>query len=314
MRRARVPRQRSRPSRSARSWRWPANRPSRAICRSATGARANWPAKRSGAASWTVSRTARSGGFLKGADLKPHRVRGWLTPKPDPEFETKCADIGTVYHDAPAAAQQDIRTVSIDEMTGVQALERAAPDLPMQPGKGARREFEYIRHGTQTLIAAFDVVSGKVIGTVGDTRTEQDYVSFLQSVFSVGTASTKWRVVADNLNTHVSEGVVRLVADLCGRGASPTFGSGVPCSATSIPIACCGRHFCATVPRCRTPSPCSPRPKQPSRSPRASLTMSPWRPASPWPRPTVCRSTIPVWSRRTFPRVRPNRCRAGRPF
>ena len=117
---------------------------------------------------------------------------------------------------APAAAQQDVRTVSIDEMTGVQALERAAPDLPMQPGKVLRREFEYIRHGTQTLIAAFDVVSGKVIGTVGDTRTEQDYVSFLQSVFAVGTSTTTWRVVADNLNTHVSESVVRLVADLCG--------------------------------------------------------------------------------------------------
>jgi hypothetical protein len=65
-------------------------------------------------------------------------VRGWLTPKPDPEFETKCADIGTVYHEAPAAAQQDVRTVSIDEMTGVQALERAAPDLPMRPGKVTR--------------------------------------------------------------------------------------------------------------------------------------------------------------------------------
>ena len=143
-------------------------------------------------------------------------MRGWLTPKPDPEFETKCADICTVYHDAPAAAQQDVRTVSIDEMTGVQALERAAPDLPMQPGKVVRREFEYIRHGTQTLIAAFDVVSGKVIGTVGDTRTEQDYLSFLHSVFALGTSTTKWHVVADNLNTHVSESVVRLLADLCG--------------------------------------------------------------------------------------------------
>lgn len=143
-------------------------------------------------------------------------MRGWLTPKPDPEFETKCADICTVYHGAPTAAQQDVRTVSIDEMTGMQALERAAPDLPMQPGKVARREFEYIRHGTQTLIAAFDVVSGKVIGTVGDTRTEQDYVSFLESLFATGTSTTAWRVIADNLNTHVSEGVVRLVADLCG--------------------------------------------------------------------------------------------------
>ena len=143
-------------------------------------------------------------------------MRGWLTPKPDPEFEPKCADIGTVYHEAPAAAQQDVRTVSIDEMTGVQALERAAPDLPMRPGKVTRREFEYIRHGTQTLIAAFDVATGTVIGTVGDTRTEQDYLSFLQSLFAVGTSTTKWRVVADNLNTHVSESVLRLLADRCG--------------------------------------------------------------------------------------------------
>jgi transposase len=143
-------------------------------------------------------------------------VRGWLTPKPDPEFATKCADICTVYHDAPAAAQPDLRTVSIDEMTGVQALERAAPDLPMQPGKVQRRAFEYIRHGTQTLIAAFDVVSGTVIGTVGDTRTEQDYASCLKTLFATGTPTTKWRVIADNLNTHVSESVVRLVADLCG--------------------------------------------------------------------------------------------------
>lgn len=143
-------------------------------------------------------------------------MRGWLTPKPDPEFETKCADICTVYHTAPAAVAQDIRTISIDEMTGVQALERAAPDLPMQPGKIARREFEYIRHGTQALIAAFDVVSGKVIGAVGDTRTEQDYARFLESLFATGTSTTAWRVVADNLNTHVSESVVRLVADLCG--------------------------------------------------------------------------------------------------
>jgi transposase len=142
-------------------------------------------------------------------------VRGWLTPKPDPEFETKCADICTVYHAAPAPAQQDVRTVSIDEMTGVQALERAAPDLPMQSGKLARREFEYVRHGAQTLIAAFDVVSGQVIGAVGDTRTEQDYTNFLESLFATGTSTTTWHVVADNLNTHVSDSVVRLVADLC---------------------------------------------------------------------------------------------------
>ena len=113
-------------------------------------------------------------------------MRGWLTPKPDPEFESKCAEVCTLYHEAPAAAQQDVRTVSVDEMTGVQALERAAPDLLVQPGKVARREFEYIRHGTQTVIAAFDVATGQLTASVGDTRTEQDYANFLDTLFAAG--------------------------------------------------------------------------------------------------------------------------------
>ena len=143
-------------------------------------------------------------------------MRGWLTSKPDPDFETKCADICSAYVQAHEAAKQDIRTVSIDEMSGVQALERAAPNLPMKPGKTERREYEYKRHGTQTVIAGFDVVTGQVHATVGDTRTEEDYVRFLESLFTSGSATTSWRVVCDNLNTHVSEGVVRLVVRLCG--------------------------------------------------------------------------------------------------
>ena len=143
-------------------------------------------------------------------------MRGWLTAKPDPEFEAKCADVCTIYKDAAAAVPQGVRTVSVDEMTGVQALERAAPDLPMRPGDPVRREFEYIRHGTQTLIAAFDVATGQVLGIVGETRTEQDYVSFLEALFATGAPTTRWHVVADNLNTHVSESVVRLVAGLSG--------------------------------------------------------------------------------------------------
>ncbi len=74
-----------------------------------------------------------------------------------------------------------------------------------------RRGFDYVRHGTQTLIAAF----GRVLGVVGDTRTEQDYASFPKTLFATGAPTTAWHVVADNLATHVSESVVRLVADLC---------------------------------------------------------------------------------------------------
>jgi hypothetical protein len=109
-----------------------------------------------------------------------------------------------------------VQTVSIDEMTGIQALERAAPSLPMKPGHVERREFEYIRHGTKALIAAFDVASGKIRGTIGDTRTEADFAAFLEGLFALAPPTAPWEVVCDNLNTHMSEGVTRLVADLCG--------------------------------------------------------------------------------------------------
>jgi transposase len=120
-----------------------------------------------------------------------------------------------VYQAAPAAAEQGGQTVSIDEMTGIQALERAAPNLPMKPGHVERREFEYIRHGTKTLIAAFDIATGKVRGSTADTCTEADFVSFLETLFA-SAPTARWKVVCDNLNTHISEGVIRLVAGLCG--------------------------------------------------------------------------------------------------
>ena len=121
-----------------------------------------------------------------------------------------------MYQAAAAAAEQGGQTVSIDEMTGIQALERAAESLPMKPGHVERREFEYVRHGTKALIAAFDVATGKVRGTVGDTRTEADFVAFLGALFASAPATARWDVVCDNLNTHMSEGVARLVAELCG--------------------------------------------------------------------------------------------------
>jgi len=121
-----------------------------------------------------------------------------------------------VYQAAPTAAEHGVQTVSIDEMTGIQALERAAKSLPMKPGYVERREFEYIRHGTKALIAAFDVATGQVRGSIGDSRTEADFVSFLDNLFASAPPTAPWKVVCDNLNTHMSEGVTRLVAALCG--------------------------------------------------------------------------------------------------
>jgi hypothetical protein len=101
-------------------------------------------------------------------------------------------------------------------MSGIQALERIAPGLSMAPGKVERREFEYLRHGTQTLIAAFDVSTGKVEGMVGNTRTEQDFARFFDDLLNSAAAHTKWDIVCDCLNIHLSESIVRLVARACG--------------------------------------------------------------------------------------------------
>jgi len=109
-----------------------------------------------------------------------------------------------------------VRTLSIDEMTGIQALEHLAPRLAMRPGQVERREFEYKRHGTQTLIAAFDVATGSLQGAVGESRTEADFAAFLDTRLGDGMADQQWRIVCDNLNIHLSESAVRLVARHCG--------------------------------------------------------------------------------------------------
>jgi transposase len=102
-------------------------------------------------------------------------------------------------------------------MSGIQALERKAPDLAMRPGKIRRREFEYIRHGTQTLIASFDVAKGEVIqSSVGDTRTEVDYLLHVQQTIATDPQATKWHLIMDCLNIHQSESLVRYVAEVEG--------------------------------------------------------------------------------------------------
>ncbi len=88
-------------------------------------------------------------------------MKGWLTAKKDEYFDERCQDVCETCQRALEREEQGIKTISIDEMTGIQALERAAQTLPMKKGKVERQEFEYIRHGTQTLIAGFDVATGE---------------------------------------------------------------------------------------------------------------------------------------------------------
>jgi DDE superfamily endonuclease len=140
-----------------------------------------------------------------------------LTPPEDPEREATIKEVCTVYEHAPLRAAQGERTVSTDELTGVQALERKHPGLPLAPGKIERREFEYIRHGTRSVIVSRDVVTGKILApTCGPTRTEADFLAHLQAVVASQPQTTRWHVVCDQLNTHQSESLVRWVAELSG--------------------------------------------------------------------------------------------------
>lgn len=110
-------------------------------------------------------------------------------------------------------AAQGERVVSTDELTGVQALERKHPGLPLVPGKVEHREFEYIRHGTCAFILSRDVVTGQLLAPAcGPTRTERDFLAHLQALIATDPTATRWHVVVDNLDIHRSESLVRLAA------------------------------------------------------------------------------------------------------
>jgi hypothetical protein len=110
-------------------------------------------------------------------------------------------------------ADQGERVISNDELTGVQALERKHPGLPLRPGHVERREFEYIRHGTLSCIVNFEVATGRVgLVSTGSTRTEQDYLQHIQRTVEAEPTVKKWHFIVDNLNIHLSESLVRFVA------------------------------------------------------------------------------------------------------
>jgi len=118
-----------------------------------------------------------------------------------------------LYQQAPELAKQAEIVVANDEMTGVQALERAYPDHPTAPGRERRIEYEYIRHGTLAFIVSFNVTLGGVICvTCGPTRTEDDYVAHIRQLVEAQPEIKRWHLVVDNLNIHCSESLVRYVA------------------------------------------------------------------------------------------------------
>lgn len=124
------------------------------------------------------------------------------------------ADLTALYIHAPALLEAGERVLSTDEMTGIQALERKHPTRLMEPGQAKRREFEYIRRGTVTLIANFDVVQGTVVApSLGPTRTEEDFVNHIARTVASAPEAARWHFVVDNLNIHQSASLVCWVAE-----------------------------------------------------------------------------------------------------
>lgn len=135
--------------------------------------------------------------ILSQVEVKPHRDQQWLH-SPDPEFREKVTSICQVYLSPPAP---DEVVLCIDEKPGMQALERKYPARPPGRGRLRRREFEYKRHGTQTLIAALNVHTGEVLAHCGETRKAKDLESFMESV-AEAYPNKKVRVIWDCLNIH----------------------------------------------------------------------------------------------------------------
>jgi hypothetical protein len=157
--------------------------------------------------------------FLRIVHLQPQRRKYWcFTTEKDHElFQSQVDRICSVYlHAQKRYERENMRTICVDEMTGVAANERRARTKPALPGQLAKVECQYTKHGTLSLTGSWDVVQGRMIhATVNATRTADDFAQHIRRTVQVDPAA-KWIVVADNLNTHYGEAMVRTVAELIG--------------------------------------------------------------------------------------------------
>lgn len=164
--------------------------------------------------------------ILNEHDIKPHRIRYYLE-KRDPEFERKMQEVLMVYQDVslfPAGATDDKRstpiyTVSVDEKPEVQAIGLTAPDLPPIPGKesSVARDYEYVRHGTLSILAALDLHTGEIIANVEPRHRSCEFIDLLKRLDSHYPADAIIRVVLDNHSAHISKETMKYLASRPGR-------------------------------------------------------------------------------------------------
>lgn len=134
--------------------------------------------------------------------LKPHRLEGYIASN-DPDFETKAADIIGLYLNPP----QHAAVFCVDEKTAIQALDRKDPVLPLSPGRAERHGFEYFRHGTLSLYAAFNTKTGEVLGKTAQRHSSTEFVAFLTDIVANQPIGKEIHVIADNLSAHKTKRV-----------------------------------------------------------------------------------------------------------
>src|SRR5579859_649472 len=158
--------------------------------------------------------------ILAAADLKPHKSVYWLNSH-DPDFAAIAKEVCGLYVQAPTFYQQGRLLLCCDEKTGMQILGRPFPTQPAVPGKPAKREFEYIRLGTRTMITTFVVATGEVVWDLGPTRTNLDFRAHVLRVAAHFPGMKQFDWIVDNLNTHMSLELCEVVAYLCGLPLDP---------------------------------------------------------------------------------------------
>ena len=158
--------------------------------------------------------------ILAEADLKPHKSVYWLNSH-DPDFEAIAKEVCGLYVQAPTFYQQGRLLLCCDEKAGMQVLGRPSPTQPPEPGKPEKREFEYIRLGTRTMIPSLVVATGEVLWDLGPTRTNLDFRAHVLRVAAHFPEMNRFDWVVDNLNTHMSLELCEVVAYLCGLRFQP---------------------------------------------------------------------------------------------
>jgi transposase len=141
------------------------------------------------------------GRILADLDIKPHRVRGWITRREVPEFWERAADVCGLYLVAPDNAL----VLAVDEKTGIGARSRTQPATPPAPGRVARQEHEYVRHGTANLLAAVDVHRGRIYqATDLDRNTAANFIAFLEELDAKVPGELAVHVILDNGSSHIA--------------------------------------------------------------------------------------------------------------